>query len=42
MTWPSPMAWSNGAQPALGTTRTILTFFWDGTDLTGVQAMTVD
>lgn len=42
MTWPSPMAWSNGTQPALGTVRTILTFFWDGTDLTGVQAMTVD
>lgn len=42
MTWPSPMAWSNGTQPALGATRTILTFFWDGTDLTGVQAMTVD
>lgn len=42
MSWPSPMAWSNGTQPALGTTRTILTFFWDGTDLTGVQAMTVD
>lgn len=42
MTWPTPMAWSNGTQPALGTTRTILTFFWDGTDLTGVQAMTVD
>lgn len=42
MTWPSPMAWSNGTSPSLGNTRTILTFFWDGADLTGVQAMTVD
>lgn len=41
MTWPTPMAWSNGTPPTLGVTRTIVTFFWDGKDLTGVQAMTV-
>lgn len=41
MTWPTPMAWSNGTAPTLGVTRTIVTFFWDGTDLTGTQSMTV-
>lgn len=42
MTWPTPMAWSNGTPPSLGVTRTLVTFFWDGSELTGLQAMTVD
>ena len=40
--WPSNLAWSNGTAPVLGTTRTIVTLFWDGEFLTGTQALTVE
>lgn len=42
MTWPTPMAWSDGTQPTLGTTRAYVTFFWDGSELTGTQSLTVN
>lgn len=42
LTWPANLSWSNGTAPALGTTRTVVTLFWDGEFLTGTQAMTVD
>lgn len=42
LTWPSTLAWSNETPPALGTTRTVVTLFWDGEFLTGTQSLTVN
>lgn len=41
LTWPSGLAWSNGTAPVLGTTRTVITILWDGTNLTGTTSLTV-
>lgn len=41
LTWPGTLAWSNGTAPTLGATRTVVTLYWDGSDLTGTQALTV-
>lgn len=35
MGWPAGVLWANNTAPTLLPTRTILTFFWDGTALTG-------
>lgn len=41
LTWPAGLAWSNGTAPVLGTTRTVVTILWDGTNLTGTTSLTV-
>ncbi|AKJ73310.1 capsid and scaffold protein [Salmonella phage 41] len=41
LNWPAALAWSNGAPPVLGTTRTVVTILWDGTNLTGTTSLTV-
>lgn len=42
LTWPSNLAWSNGTAVTLGTTRTVVTILWDGTNLTGTTSLTVN
>ena len=42
LTWPGNLAWSNGTSVTLGTTRTVVTILWDGTNLTGTTSLTVN
>lgn len=42
LTWPGTLAWSNGTAVTLGTTRTVVTILWDGTNLTGTTSLTVN
>ena len=42
LTWPGNLAWSNGTAVTLGTTRTVVTILWDGTNLTGTTSLTVN
>lgn len=39
-TWPAGVVWDKNTQPKLGTTRTIVVIFWDGTNFTGNQGAT--
>lgn len=39
-TWPAGVVWDKNTQPKLGTTRTLVVIFWDGTNFTGNQGAT--
>jgi len=41
ITWNTTVGWSGGTTPSYGTTRTLITLFWDGTNLTGSVSMSV-
>lgn len=40
MNWPAGVTWDKSTQPKLGTTRTVVVIFWDGTNYTGNQGPT--
>ena len=39
-TWPAGVVWDKNTHPKLGTTRTLVVIFWDGTNFTGNQGAT--